>query len=223
MIPHVLLVLLQVVTLVMPGFRGRQMIMSTALVVVFLVSRTRPHFTNDVGRIQPFILNWAAWLSVLEKTLTSGAKGPEESFWRIDRPAREATAMRAFGLRKLKWAVAMLLNMRGIRWNYEVKNVERLQPVSQLIFLRRHIPHILHLLFMGDMVSEIWRHFMFSTGTNPKYLTVRSSSITYRFAWTWLCGLVPYYLIQIQYVMCSIICVATGISKPEVSFCGHTI
>ena len=215
---HILLVLLQVMALVAPRFQGRQAIFGTALVSLFLISRIKPHFSNDLGKVQPFVLNWAAWLSVLTKTITTGAAGPEAHFWRIDRPAREAMGMQAFSPTKIRWAIAMLLNMRGIRWNYEVKNLQHSQAELKSVFLLKQLRYLLYLLFMGDMASEIWRHFMFSPGIDPKYLTVRSPSLVYRFAWTWLCGLLPYYLIQIQYVVCAIISVLIGLSVPEVRF-----
>jgi hypothetical protein len=215
--PHILLLITQIIALTSPRFPFRRHIFTTLLLVLFTASRIHPHFSNDLGLVQPFILAWSTFLSSLEKIALSGDEGPEHHFWRIDRPAHEAEQFGAFGPKKLKWAAAMLFNMRGVRWNYEVKNVPRSTKATKGRFLMNQVASLIYYVVMADVVSQTWYHLYFAAGAeDTKHLSLTNGTPLRSFVATLTFGLMPYYMIQIQYVACAIPAVLLGISKPEV-------
>jgi hypothetical protein len=215
--PHILLLITQFIALTSPRFPFRRHVFTALLLALFTASRIHPHFSNDLGLVQPFILAWSTFLSSLEKIALSGDEGPEHYFWRVDRPAHEAEQFGAFGPKKLKWAVALLFNMRGVRWNYEVKNVPRPIKATKGRFLVNQVVSLVYYVAMADVVSQIWYHLYFSAGAeDTKHLSLTTGSPLRSFIATLTFGLMPYYMIQIQYVACAIPAVLLGISKPEV-------
>ncbi|KAF2265215.1 hypothetical protein CC78DRAFT_462229 [Lojkania enalia] len=212
-IPHLLLSTIQIITLITPPFTYRRHTFGTALVLIFLLSRIRPHFSNNMAIVQPFVLGVSTYLSVLEKVIFSDSRGPEYHFWRVDQPAHEALCFAAFGFRKLRWALSMQFNMRGIRWNYEVKNVPLMQKKSKTDYLSKQLIGLLYYFIMGDAVSQLWVYIFFENESNAT--TLRHMSLIWSFVGTLAFGLMPYYVIQIQYVASAIIAVGLGISQPE--------
>ena len=215
--PHILLVFAQIIALASPQFRFRRHVFAAILVALFAMSRFHLHFSNDLAVVQPFILGWLAFLSALEKIVFSSDKGPEHHFWRIDRPAHEAEVLGAFGPMKLGWATAMLFNMRGVRWNYEVKNIPALSKSTKARYLVKQVAYLMYCLVMADIVSQVWFQLFFAAGAqDTKYLSLRSGPLLRSFVATLTFGMTSYYIIQIQYVAVSIIAVGLDLSKQEV-------
>lgn len=218
-VPHVLLAFTQIIALVSPQFPFRRHLFTAILVALFVASRVRPHFSNDPAVVQPFILGWSTFLSAMEKVMFSGEEGPEHHFWRIDRPAHEAEHLRAFGPMKLKWAAAMLFNMRGVRWNYEVKNIPPLPKSTKARYLVKQVAYLLYYGMMADIVSQIWFQMFFAAGADDtKYLSLKNGGLLRSFVARLTFSMMPYYMIQIQYVVFAIIAVGLGFSKKEVPF-----
>ncbi|MCJ1305460.1 hypothetical protein MMC08_008274 [Hypocenomyce scalaris] len=90
-----------------------------------------PHGSNDLLLAQPLSIEWVDALSTQEKILFSAAPGPESSLLHIDQPAREALLFRAYRISKLRWVFVIMVNLRGIHWNYEVKNVAGVRASSR--------------------------------------------------------------------------------------------
>ena len=216
-VPHIFLFVIQITALISPRFAYRRHVFGSALLLVFILSRLRPHFSNDMAVVQPFILGWASYLSVLEKILFSSSGGPEYDFWRVNHPAHEAVGLAAFGPQKLKWALAMMLNMRGIRWNYEVKNIPKLHKKTKTKYLLNQLLALAYYVILGDAVSQLWFYLFFEQdGSSKNIVTLRHNNLIWSFIGTLAFGMIPYYAIQIQYVVSSIIAVGLGISQPEV-------
>lgn len=215
--PHILLALAQIIALISPQFPFRRHVFTAILVALFAASRLRPHFSNDPAVVQPFVLGWSTFLSAFEKIIFSGEEGPEHHFWRIDRPAREAAQLGAFGPARLKWAAAMLFNMRGVRWNYEVKNIPPLPKSTKARYLVKQVAYLMYYMMMADIATQIWFQLFFAAGVeNTKYLSLRNGTPLWSFVATLTFGMMPYYMIQIQYVAFAIIAVGLGLSKQEV-------
>lgn len=222
-IPHVLLWAIQPVALASPPFRGR-CILSVMTIVAFAVfSQVHPHFTNDIALAQPFTIGWSVYLATLEKILFAADPGPEASFWHIDKPAREAIDFAAFSYQKLRWAIALMFNMRGIRWNHEVKNIQKASTSSRSRFLIAQVMAFLYYGLAADVFVQLGIRWFYTAPNgqvgdlNSKYLTLRHSDWRWSFAKAYVFGATPYFICCMQYTLFSILAVLLGLSKPEVS------
>ena len=222
--PHIALWLVQLVVLVSPRFPRRRLVSATAIIGLVIASQIDPYFTQDVATAQPFTIGWANYLSTLEKVLFSGPGEWEGSFWHVDKPAGEATAYAAFGLSKLRWALVLLINLRGIRWNFQVKNVPPVpEKEGKWWFLYRQIGNVIYYLYMADTMVQLGIRFFYtlpdgSVGDlNTKYMTLRHSDWRWDFLKALVFGATPYYMVCLQYNVFSIPAVLLGISKPEVN------
>ena len=222
-VPHVLLWVVQLVALASPNFRGRRTFFATAIIVLTIWSMIDPNFTKDTGLARPFTLAWANYFSTLEKIMFAGVNGPEGDLWHIDKAPREALAYPAFGYRKLKWAIVIIINLRGIRWNYQVKNVPELKEKSKSSFLLSKSVDLVYYMFMSDLFEHLGIRLFFTApngevgALNSKFITLSHPNWRWGFVKTLVLALTPYYLINMQYVLYAVIAVALGISKPEVS------
>ncbi|RYP13117.1 hypothetical protein DL767_010876 [Monosporascus sp. MG133] len=209
-----------------PPFRYRRTVATLGTVALIALCWRHPNFTSDFGAAQPFSIAWSTYLATLEKIvlLPPGAT-PETSFWRVDRPAREATAYAAYGLRKIWWALVLVFNMRGIRWNYQVKNVPAVPSAdarSRARFCARRLAAAGYYLVMADIASQAAVHVFYTNEdslrrgeVDSKYLTIWDDR---SFVWSFVRALTfavqPYYMLQLTYTALSIAAVATGLSKP---------
>ena len=224
--PHLLLLLLQVLALSSPIFPSRRALFATVLASMAVLAHMN-RFTNNPIHANFAALAWPHYLATIEKVLFCNPPGPETDLWRIDSTRQEALSFAGFGYRKIRWAVVLLFNLRGIRWNWEVKNVPKSQvagKVSRGRFLLWQIVNLIGFVFMADLVAQLSIRLFFTShdgrvGTvNSKYIDIRDPSWLRSFVNTLVFGAGPYYFINMQYIAVSIIFVALGISKPEVCF-----
>ncbi|KAF4614376.1 hypothetical protein G7Y89_g15360 [Cudoniella acicularis] len=221
-IPHILLWLIQIITLSAPHFRGRRALFSCAIIFLAISALQNSHFTNDAKNAQPFALAWANWLATLEKILFSGDAGPEGSFWRVGHDVREAEAFSAFSFSKLKWALVLIFNLRGVRWNYEVKNVPKApKALRKSHFIRTQLLSFEYYFLMADIMSNLWIRLYYTSpaGTvgqlDSKYLTILHPDWRWRLTKTLIFGPLPYYFMNVQYTLLSIPAVLLGMSQPQ--------
>ncbi|KAH8888278.1 toxin biosynthesis protein [Thozetella sp. PMI_491] len=207
----------QLLFLSAPSFPARR------TVAVFLITllAVAPHFVepaSDVpGDAQPFALLWPIYLGSLDKFLGSTAGRPEDSYWRVDRPAREANAMKPLSFAKLKWAAAMMFNTRGVRWNYEVAKLPRGRAGrTKWSFLLVQVVEFTKMLLMTDLLLQLSELFFWTPRPeDSKYLTITHADWRWSFlkVLVFACG--PYFFVNWQYVGASIVAVAINLSKPE--------
>ena len=222
-VPHLLLFGVQMAALAAPAFPGRRSICCFAIVVLAITANLN-RFTDDPGLAQFFSLAWPHYLSVLEKLWFSASPGPERFFWRIDRPEQEGRLMRPFGFSKLVWAFVIWFNLRGIRWNYQVKNIPEGPPPTQgkWAFVRGRVIAFIRLLLMADVLSQLATTNFYTSpdgsvgAVNSRYLTTRHSSFACQVYRTASVGLIPYTFMNLQYVGGAILWVTLGISQPAV-------
>ncbi|KAH6657452.1 membrane bound O-acyl transferase family-domain-containing protein [Truncatella angustata] len=220
-VPHAALYAVQVLALILPPFRCRNHIFAGLIVGLAVYTHLHPHFTNDPGLAQPFSIAWSYYLATLAKLLFTGPSGPEGDFWRIDRPKQEALGYRALSWQKIRWAFALILNQRGVRWNHQVKNVHPVQTTKKSKFLALQTLEFIKCFLIADLLFSLSRRFFF-TDANGVVGTIRSDDLTLRhpdrrwsFAKTLVFAAMPYFMLSMQYVQLSIVAVALGISKPE--------
>ncbi|KAH8723050.1 toxin biosynthesis protein [Phaeosphaeriaceae sp. PMI808] len=221
-VPHILLFLVQMAALSSPMFSGRKVLFST-LIVGLAIAANFNRFTSDPGLAQFFSLAWPHYLSVLEKIVFAAPPGPEASLWRVDRPAHEALSMKSFGISKLVWAWVIWFNLRGIRWNFQVKNIPEGPPPGQSrwAFVTKQLFAFVRLLLMADFFSRLGRLNFYtavdgSVGSiNSRYLTSRHPKFSCQLYRTATMGIIPYTFMNLQYVGGAVLWVALGISKAE--------
>jgi hypothetical protein len=221
-IPHLLLYIVQVVALILPPSKTRNYWFGGAIVTLGVYAHIHPHFTNDVGLAQPFTISWSYYMATLAKLLFSGPEGPEGSFWSIDRTKKEAVRFPAFSWRKLRWAVALICNQRGVRWNHEVKNVPRLQYTDKAKFLVLQAWTFVKCILIADVLFQLSTRLYFTdvdghVGTlKTRELTLRHPDWRWSFAKAFVFGATPYFMLSMQYAQLSFFAVALGISTPAV-------
>jgi hypothetical protein len=223
-VPHVALYVIQLIALAAPPFRGRRLVFSSLIIVLGYQAHINPHFTNTVALAQPFTIAWSYYMATLAKLLFSTEPGPESNYWRVDKPAKEALNFAAFGWRKLVWAVALVFNQRGVRWNHEVKNVHIAPKQTRTRFLALNAFQFVKCMLTADLMFELTRRMMFTAPDgrvgemNSRYLTLRHEHWRWSFAKALVFGCTPYFMLSMQYAQCAFIAVLLGLSKPEVRF-----
>ena len=225
-IPHALLFICQFVALALPPFRGRRTIFCISIIYLAIQAHLNPHFTNNVGLAQPFTIAWSYYMNTLAKLIFSGPEGPEAHFWHTDKPKKEALGYGAFGLKKIRWAVVLVFNQRGIRWNFQVKNVPDEATKSRVGFLARQAYQFVKCMLIADLLFQLAPRLFFTPPNgqvgqvDSKYLTLRHPDWRWSFAKAFVFGATPYFMLSMQYAQFAFVAVLFGFSKPEVE---HTI
>ncbi|EAW11042.1 wax synthase family protein [Aspergillus clavatus NRRL 1] len=222
-LPHLLLIAAQILILGGPRrLPGRRFITVSSILTLAVISQCN-RFTNDPALANIFALAWPHWLSALEKVVFASPEGPEADLWRIDKP-KEPLAWSALSWHKIKWAAALLLNLRGIRWSFQVKNVPQvpgLDRMTRVRFLLWRLSELVVVVLMADLVSQMAVRFFYTdrvTGEagalDSKYIDLRDNRWAWSFVKALTFGLGPYFFINMQYLTVSILAVVTGISQP---------
>ncbi|KAK7540277.1 hypothetical protein IWX49DRAFT_592714 [Phyllosticta citricarpa] len=121
--PHLLLVFFQLFFLASPPFPGcRWIAIGTHLTLAIWAQLSQ--WIHDPGTAKFAALAWPHWLSTIENFLNNQPT-PEAALWSIDKEPGVALTYTPFGFWKLKWAIALILNLSGIRYNFQVKNVQK--------------------------------------------------------------------------------------------------
>lgn len=222
--PHLALILAQIIAFNVPNFSGRRRLFALAIACLAVAAQLN-RFSQDVATANMFALAWPHYLSTLEKIVFAGPKGPEGDLWRLDRPAQEALRFKPFSLRKIKWAVILLLNLRGVDWSHQIATIPKLgwRYHSRGRFLLAQTIELLGVILMADLIAQTTIRLNFTSidgsvgRLNSKCITLRDPDLTWSFLKTLVYGSGPYYFINMQYIICSIVAVAVGISQPKVS------
>ncbi|KAI0471152.1 putative toxin biosynthesis protein [Xylaria cf. heliscus] len=179
-VPHILLYFFQLVALVSPKFPGRRYVFSGILLGLHVQVQLQPRFTDDIAIAQLFCIQWSFLLATLEKLLLSGDEGPEAHFWRENVGKKEAENYTAFSVRKITWALMLLINQRGIGWNHQVKNVPRLEQIRK----------------STEVVGDV----------NSRCITLQYACPGWSFSTLFVFAATPYFALSAQYSLLSFIC-----------------
>ncbi|KAK8157451.1 membrane bound O-acyl transferase family-domain-containing protein [Phyllosticta citrichinensis] len=184
---------------------GRRWIAIGSLSIVAIWAGLSP-WTHDPGAANFAALAWPHWLATIEKFLNNRPT-PEAALWPIDKEPGVALSYTPFGFQKLKWAIALILNLRGIRYNFQVKNVQKPRFTSTqrggvIRFLLWQSIELAYFVIMGDLVAQLGSRLFFAPPPGQRGPPS-------------LFGSGPYFFINMQYTLVSIVFVAIGVSKPE--------
>ncbi|KAF1950187.1 hypothetical protein CC80DRAFT_496999 [Byssothecium circinans] len=218
-IPHIALYIIQIIALASPPFPYRRVTFSLLIVSFASYALSHPHFTNDVATAQPFNISWSFYLATLAKLNFSNP--PEINYWRINKPAKEARAYAAFSFAKIKWAISLMLNTRGIRWNYMVKNVPKTLKQSKMRFLCSCALQFVKNALLADLFFQLGIRVLYTSPDgrvgqfNSKYMTLRHEDWRWSIGKTFVFGATPYFAMSMQYAQFAFIAVLLGFSQPE--------
>ena len=226
-IPHVLLPATQILALTLPPFHHRAtvfviLILSLAVWSYSDLLNTEPTDTNPhsptnhhlpLDVILPLLAQWPWYLGTIEKLLFSL---PERDYWRLNR--RRGEALTLSWRAKLQWAVALYCSPRGVGWNFRVKGVPAYTgPKSRLGFVWNQMCWLTLCALGADAMGVYTRVYYFGGREWGSGGVTSYSSNWGRSAVNALHGLfTPYFGLNIAYGQIAIVCVALGLSEPEV-------
>lgn len=222
-LPHIALYFIQVVALASPPFRGRRILFSFIIIALAVQAHLNPHFTNVVALAQPFTIGWSFYMATLAKLLFADEPGPEASYWRNGREAKEALGYAAFSWRKIVWAATLIFNQRGIGWNHQVKNVRSLPKQRRTTFLVYQAWQFGKCMLMADVLFELTRRLLFTSQdgnigeVNSKYISLNHADWRWSFIRSLVFGATPYFMLSMQYAQFAFIGVFLGLTQPQVS------
>ena len=217
LLPHILLLFALPVSLTIPNFPLRRPLAISILVSLIVTAHRSSPFTAIIGKAQPWSLLWPNHLAVLTAHLV--VPSPESVFWRLDRGPDDVKSARDLGLYKLKWAAAFIINLRGVRWSHEVKNVPRQsRRLSRRKFMVVTVCDTIFMLVMTDMLLQLSIRVFWSPEqaiVDSKHLTIRDANWRWNFIKTLTFAAGPYFFMRMQYDIFALVAVAAGISQPD--------
>jgi hypothetical protein len=206
--PQIMLPILLLTSLASPMFRLRRMVFITAIASTISLCYLNP-WPRTLGLRYGLANSWFFYLHVIQKLLDN----PEWKYWRKSRKPREALSMRGFSLQKFQWAASLLINPRGIGWNFEGRHLPAPgsdRSASMVLFERflKAAMSMMILLWIGGYVSNHPLPAMVSLRTFPNILTNELLFFTTTYcSWT------------LQWCTVSIIGILSGLSRVEVIAC----
>ncbi|KAI0114680.1 membrane bound O-acyl transferase family-domain-containing protein [Hypoxylon sp. NC0597] len=223
-IPHVLLLGVQFIALCGPQFPTRKWLTSAAIIGLSAAAHAN-QYTDDMAFAHLFALAWPIYLLTLANFMFASSGGPEADLWRVDRPPQEAMSMASFSLQKSSWTLNAMINLRGIRWSSETRNLPKRikegEKESKARFLLLQLVDFCWMFLMVDLVSQLGLRLFFIDPTsgkpyvNSKGLSIQSHDMLGSLAKAFVYGAGPYFVTNMQYVACSIVAVILGLSQPE--------
>ena len=198
-----------------PPFRYRALVFTPLIIFLICITISSASSSKDLD-FQAFCMNqWPWYLATLEKLFFTN---PEQDFWRVDQPKAEAASM-PMGLSKLRWSTALRLNLRGVGWNYQVKNIpQSTGPQTKWRFILYQLGSYVKTYLILDILSTYSsRNFYHSPDLDLASLTIRHPSWIRSFINVFYAGANVYYSIDLSYIQGSILAVLLGLSQPKVS------
>lgn len=222
-VPHLLLFLVQILALASPSYRGLRIGFIFIITILAVYCNLHPRFTTNFYLAQPTSLAWSIYLPTIAKLCVSEGKHTESRFWRIDRQPAEAVGYAAFGAKKTWWALVLMFNQRGIRWSHQVKNIPQQPIVSRSHFLMTQVLRFCWFLCCADLCYETHQRVNFTSPDrtvgklNSKYLSIYHSSWYWSLLKTFSLGMLPYFMLSMQYAQGAFFAVLLQFSTPQAS------
>ena len=190
----------------LPPSKTRTISITTAL--AYLVSQVLSRRTGDKTQdgflpIQALVL-FGQWVSFFVLHV------PENEYWRV----REKQKKEKQGVEhdkgwweKLKWTTSLKMTLRGVGWNWKVKNVPSQSPTSRSRFIRNQLAKAFVFYAAFDL---IW-FFVRDRAT----VEIFEESATRQVLYAWIAGAQSYLTINMQYPLFAAMTVALGIYEPR--------
>jgi hypothetical protein len=213
LLPHFILLPIQLLCLLLPPFKGRALLFVPIIAVIAYSTYTN-HPGNAVADRAMAGVHWTVFVGTLEKLIFSR---PESDFWRLTRGPKDAFSLWPFSFGKLKWALGLCLNLRGIGWNFQVKGVPKPDaPQKKWGFLRFQLVKYARCYLINDLVFVYFTKYHHEPGTRLSDLTLYSDNYARFFLNCFLAGCKLYFPLQMNYTLASILGVFSGLTEPKV-------
>jgi hypothetical protein len=222
---HLGLLAVQLVVLAGPPFAGRNALAVAAVVALAAAAHVTGPASPNAAEAQPYTLLWPVYLATVEKAVTAARSSSsiERCYWRYDRGAYEAARMRPFGLAKCRWAAALLVNPRLVRWNLEAKNVPPPITTPKAKFLGAQLVALVKMVLITDFLLQMGIRLFWTPPpgagarfADSKHLSIRDPALGWSFFKTLLFACGPYFFMNMQYVAVSLVAVTLQLSQPIV-------
>jgi hypothetical protein len=192
---------------------GKTRSLPITAVLAYLLAQFR-HPTGDVIQdgllpIQGLIL-FAHWVDfyVLHDT--------EREYFRVKEGAAEkgqGNDWEKTGTRRsLGWHFDLATSMRGVGWNWRVKNLPQMTPKTKWQFVRTQVSKAFLFYFLFDFIWYNIQGSIYATQSPPPLV---SDSIPRQILWTWVPGLESYYSLNMQFPLFAALTVGLGLSSTE--------
>ena len=112
----------------------------------------------------------------------------------------------------LEWHFDLAMSMRGVGWNWQVKNIPQVTPKTKWQFVRTQLSKAFLFYFLFDF---IWYNIQGSIYATPSPPPLLSDTVPRQILWTWIPGLESYYSFNMQFPLFSALMVGLGFYEPE--------
>ena len=160
-----------IITPLFPRKSGRICIILPLLIILAVIYPcfTTGNFSDDYNQFFPLV---TLPLAFLDFFVLSPLEGDDVRFLKPPQPGKEATGVSesdcSTAWEKLKWALRLVTNMRGVGWNWQVKGV----PEHSNSGLRRFDFVVKYLILAGrSWIYKIMCHYLIGIATAGQFYT----------------------------------------------------
>lgn len=141
----------------------------------------------------------------------------EKEYYRIKKAtierAKENAGQKTKDVRRgLGWHFDLAMTLRGVGWNWQVKNIPQTTPKTKWQFIQTQISKAMLFYFLFDF---IWYNIQGSRYASPSPPPLASETIPRQILWTWIPGLESYYSLNMQFPLFAALTVGVGLCSQE--------
>jgi hypothetical protein len=114
---------------------------------------------------------------------------------------------------KLGWGFDLHSSMRGVGWNWRVRNIPASTPQSKWQFIRTEVSKTFLFYLFFDFIWYNIQGSIYATPSPPPSLT--SDTVQRQIFWTWIPGLESYYSLNMQFCLFSALTVGLRLYEPD--------
>jgi hypothetical protein len=116
------------------------------------------------------------------------------------------------GRKGLGWHFDLATSMRGVGWNWQVKNIPQTTQKTKWQFVRTQLSKAFLFYLLFDFIWYNIQGSIYATLSPPPLL---SDTIPRQILWTWIPGLESYYSLNMQFPLFATLMVGLGFYGPE--------
>ncbi|KAI9829498.1 MAG: hypothetical protein M1819_006318 [Sarea resinae] len=187
------------------------------------------YLTDDSSRIMGISTLWSQALATVEKVLFASPRGPHWDYWQVVDVREPRTRPRSLVLagpsslslsQRLKWALGLIFNPRGIGWNFQLKHVSAVNP-SRLALIVGRTKALFWTVLLVDLSTQVTLRTSFASShgsvgkIDSRHITLRDPNFVRGFTRTLAFGSSAYLYMSMTHLLTSIVAVGTGLSAPQ--------
>jgi hypothetical protein len=147
---YILNILLQILAFSLPPFRHRATIFVPLLIITAIYTFTpagpqKPMIQYSIGSL------WPLYISTIDRLLFST---PELECWMRGEKQGEAATL-GFGLRKLRWSVKLVSDLRGVTWNFRARGTRASPYRSRWGYVFWNLIYLVQIIVLYDICHTV--------------------------------------------------------------------